>query len=444
MRELTWRKSPGFTKDQDGESCEGCAAGKYKIGPGTEACSLCPGKTNSPTASISYSDCEHCPAESLCLFEDSVPHSTECTCDRRKGAREVHGSCRILEPIDLCEISFNHSTSHEDFTSASKISLHLKIRTQTELENGDLMSLVLPGFHGNLLEKHALSVEPTGESRQYHLMTCQESLQCRGSQECYNESMHSHPESTLEATWSAEKEMLTFIARTTILVGSELTVDLANAGFFLRTPQNGLSANSPLITIASSKDRREVPNHLKRLAICSIPKVKAPEPKQHIIDQGEAEAIADIPGDSEAKIEVPSSTFGDSLVELELVVTAFDNSSTPVASVNTKPVTGVLQILARGQDEGVETNEVEYKKPLKVTLSISKAGLAEFLAIIAGLSGRRSSQTAELLQHYFDQEQQAWRPLAGSIVDKTSGTVTGDVPIDVLNSPAFSGELTVQ
>ena len=167
--------------------------------------------------------------------------------------------------------------------------------------------------------------------------------------------------------------------------------------------------------------------------------VKAPDPKKERLEAGAAKTkIEDVPGDSKAAIDIPASTFGDSSVSLEVVVMAFDNRTTPVVNENTKPVGGVLKLEATASE-----GQVEYKEPVTITLSLSKAGIAEFLAFLSALSGRRTAQSAELSQHYFHSTQRAWLPLSGSSFDENTGTVTGDVPIDILNSPHFSGELTV-
>lgn len=167
--------------------------------------------------------------------------------------------------------------------------------------------------------------------------------------------------------------------------------------------------------------------------------MKAPEPKKKRLEAGAAKTkIEDVPGDSKAAIDIPASTFGDSSVSLEVVVMAFDNRTTPVVNENTKPVGGVLKL-----DATASEGKVEYKEPVTITLSLSKAGIAEFLAFLSALAGRRTSQSAELSQYYFHSTERAWLPLSGSKFDENTGTVTGDVPIDILNSPHFSGELTV-
>lgn len=92
--------------------------------------------------------------------------------------------------------------------------------------------------------------------------------------DCFNQTTqipHAHLESSLEGSWNAEKELLTLTARAAIPVGTRLTVDLGDASFFLLTPATGLASDSSLITILSSKDLREIPTHLKKMGICSIP-----------------------------------------------------------------------------------------------------------------------------------------------------------------------------
>ena len=138
MQGLTRRKFPGFThteaEDQEENSCVGCASGKYKEESGNHDCSLCPGLTTSPQGSTSYTDCDNCPADSLCMYAGG---ETKCKCDRRKGARGS-GPCKISTPIDDCEISFN-SSSQGPFDALAKVSLRLVIRIQTDIRyrNGE-------------------------------------------------------------------------------------------------------------------------------------------------------------------------------------------------------------------------------------------------------------------------------------------------------------------
>lgn len=280
MQDLTRRKCPGFTptEDQVENSCVGCAAGKYKKESGNHGCSLCPGLTTSPRGSTSYTDCDNCPADSLCLYAGGT---SRCTCDRRKGARGS-GSCKISTPIDDCEISFNSSTQGP-FDALAKVSLRLSIRIQTDLATDDSISLILPGFHGKEVPNFPLAVEAdTSGSLQYRSTGCDEPFKCRGASDkhdrgvmdCFNQTTqipHALLESSLEGSWSAEKELLTLTARAAIPVGTRLTVDLGDTSFFLRTPATGLASDSSLITISSSKDLREIPTHLKKMGICSIP-----------------------------------------------------------------------------------------------------------------------------------------------------------------------------
>ena len=280
MQKLTRRKSPGFTptEDQEENSCVGCAAGKYKKESGNHDCSLCPGLTTSPRGSTSYTDCDNCPADSLCLYAGG---KSRCTCDRRKGARGS-GSCKISTPIDDCEISFNSSTQGP-FDALAKVSLRLVIRIQTDLVTDDSISLILPGFNGKEVRNFPLAVKAdTSGSLQYRSIWCNEPFKCRGAldkydggvMDCLNESTqipHALLESSLKGSWSAEKELLTLTAMMEIPVGTRLTVDLGDTSFFLRTPATGLASDSSLITILSSKDLREIPTYLKKMAICSIP-----------------------------------------------------------------------------------------------------------------------------------------------------------------------------
>ena len=66
LQDLTRRKCPGFTKEQEENSCVGCAAGKYKDQPGDDTCTDCPsGKYSDLQAQDSSSSCIHCPADAI-------------------------------------------------------------------------------------------------------------------------------------------------------------------------------------------------------------------------------------------------------------------------------------------------------------------------------------------------------------------------------------------
>jgi hypothetical protein len=201
-----------------------------------------------------------------------------------------------------------------------------------------------------------------------------------------------------------------------------------------------------MVTIESSRDARDIQSGLKKMRICTNPEVLAPQPKEHAINPDATEPIpVTVPGDSKAEISIAPSTFSSD-VKLTVVAKSIDTKRLP--SSNKKKPSGAVLTMKR------EPADAKAEKPMSVALSVSKAAATEFQAILSSMNTARrrllsfvynEGDEIALIQHYYDSGTSGgeWVAMPNSRYDPVSATVKGDVPPEVLNSPSFTGEITV-
>ena len=100
------------------------------------------------------------------------------------------------------------------------------------------------------------------------------------ARKCYNASrFHDDLSSSLFGTWRDDAEVFVFTAEQPIASGTLLSVQISEKT--MRTPEWGMAENSPMVTIESSRDARDIQSELKKMQICTNSEVMAPQPKEH-------------------------------------------------------------------------------------------------------------------------------------------------------------------
>ena len=159
---------------------------------------------------------------------------------------------------------------------SSDVALRFEFRLETDLDSGDSILMTLPGFSASPQRRtqDLLSITAdSAQSVQYTQVECPSGISGCQSQgtlmpchEAEAASLASPPK--LDGEWREEEEVFSLQAKQLIPVGTHLTIDVLQR---LRTPSYGLSSNSPLITIESTRDARDVALSEKKLAICTNP-----------------------------------------------------------------------------------------------------------------------------------------------------------------------------
>lgn len=342
----------------------------------------------------------------------------------------------------------NTGVQASNISASSEVALRFEFQLETDLNSGDSIVMTLPGFEGASFstspqrragESAQLSVSmDTANSVHYNLIDCPPNSGCQWqgtSLPCYeSEAANLASPPVLYGEWRKHEETFSLRAKHHIPVGTRLTIDVSQ---HLRTPSYGLSANSPLITIESTRDARDLEWNEKKLAICANPEILSPAPKELLIDPATSAPtiFAEIPGDSKTTVTLPPSCFGASRCRCRCRCKAFDHTATSL-SAGQKPAGPVLTL-------ELDPPDTEALKPLTITLSVTRAKLLEVLALMKELAGRRKSRPA-LAHHYYDDDKGQWTAIrGGDMLDEDTATVTGEIPPDILNSPSFSGQLTV-
>ena len=281
-------------------------------------------------------------------------------------------------------------------------------KVNTELRHDDAISLSLPGFSGNSFSDISLAVNATlmDDALRYHEGNCPASKPCDveggHARKCYNASRFDDDlSSSLFGTWREDAEVFKFTAKRPIASGTLLSVKSSEKT--MRTPEWGMAGNSPMVTIESSRDARDIQSGLKKMRICTNPEVLAPQPKEHAIDASATEPIpVTVPGDSKAEISIAPSTFASD-VKLTVVAKSIDTKKMP--SSNKKKPSGAVLTMTR------EPADAKAEKPMSVALSVSKAAATEFQAILSSMNTARrrllsfvynEGDEIALIQHYYD------------------------------------------
>ena len=382
-----------------------------------------------------------------------------CTCDRRSGF-DGASKCLPEAGVDSCTlriasadgIPFDYPFA---YPPGIDVTLLVQFQIKTDLTVGDHIDLTLPGWGGNSFSTSSMVVSSvSNESLSFTRTRCPASAGCYKStvgtlMECYKimRDRTLNFSAALQIEWSAEFEVLSFRAKQSIPVGTHLSISLANTGPYLSTPEAGMSANTPLITIESSRDERPIPFHLRKMAICTSPLVAGPQAKEFDFDPDvSTDLVLNVPGDKQASVTIPPGCFG-SKCTCSFVCKAFDSALAAGDGEGgfKKPAGAILKI-------GVFPPHVQAQKALGIQLSVSKSSILELAAIQAQISQQRrlgnpsslAAADAKFSQQYFDQQEKKWRELDSETdLDSETGTVSGEIPAEVLNSPRFSGQLSV-
>ena len=239
------------------------------------------------------------------------------------------------------------------------------------------------------------------------------------------------------AKWTSKQKMMTLTAMRTIPMGTIVRLMTSNQ---LKVPAYGLAEDSATITIFSSSDKRTVKKKFKTMAICKNPPI-APEPPK-IIEQINNRKPLDLTfrdvGDVQTKLTIPKGGFPDN-AQVKIQLKPFDDETTPLSETQTTagPVVR-FEVLPPG---------TKALKKLASQLKVSMTVLELFLDLVedAAQVGRRSSTqseepaddartiiSTELLQHWFNSNTNQWIPIPGVSLDQEEGTLSSDIPIEVL------------
>lgn len=384
-----------------------------------------------------------------------------CKCDRRSGF-EGASKCLPEAGVDSCSVRIASADGLPfDYPFAYPpgidVTLLVQFRVKTELIAGDHIDLTLPGWGGNPFSTSSMVVSSvSNESLSFTRTRCPASAGCYKStvgtlMDCYKimHDRNSNFSAALQIEWSADFEVLSFRAKHTIPVGTHLSITLPAPGPYLSTPEAGLSANTPVITIESSRDERLIPFHLRKMAICTSPLVAGPPAKEFDFDPDlSTDLVLNVPGDKQASVTIPPGCFG-SKCTCSFVCEAFDSALAADSGAGEggfkKPAGAILKI-------GVFPPHVQAQKALGIQLSVSKSSILELAAIQAQINQQRrlgnpsslAAADAKFSQQYFDQQEKKWQELDSEAdLDSETGTVSGEIPAKVLNSRRFSGQLSV-